>query len=333
MDPELAAALASAPPLPLPDGPPTLDYLKSIFKILFVEPFRAWQVARLPAESTYAVQDRLVPVEGGEITVRIVVPADEDPSATFPVLFNVHGGGLMFGDIDLDDGHLRRLCVDFRISVVNVGYRLLPGHSFSTPVNDSLAALKWTVENTPLLKADLSKGFILMGDSAGASISTVLAHEARDDPFFRGRQPTGQFLCETPVAYPSVYPEALKPEFRSLDENQAYAYHPFTASRAAFDQMIAMLNMVPSDPRCSPLLYPSHEGLPPTYIQAMGVDPLRDDAVVYEKVLREAGVKTKFDLYPGVGHGFHAQFPTIAIATKLWADSRTGLEWLLKGGA
>ncbi|KAH9855361.1 Alpha/Beta hydrolase protein [Lenzites betulinus] len=332
MDPELSAAVASLPPLPPPEGPPTLEYLRAISKTLFDVPFRAWQVSQLPPESTYVVQDRLIPVEGGEITIRTVVPADEDPNATFPILFKQHGGGFMFGDIDTWDYYLRRLCVDLRISVVNVGYRLCPEHSYDTPVNDCFAALKWTVENTAALKADLSKGLILMGDSAGANIAAVLAHEARDDPFFRGRQPTGQFLCEPFVAYPSVYPEALKSEFRSLEENKGYVYQPFTASYAGLEQTEAMLNASPTDPRCSPLLYASHAELPPAYIQAMGIDPLRDDAYVYEKVLREAGVKTKLDLYPGVGHGFHAQFPTITIATKLWADFRKGLEWLLQRG-
>ena len=49
----------------------------------------------------------------------------------------------------------------------------------------------------------------------------------------------------------------------------------------------------PADPRFAPLLYSSHEGLAPAYIHAMGLDSLRDDAIVYEKALRDAGVKTR----------------------------------------
>lgn len=45
------------------------------------------------AESQYTVKDHLVPVEGGEITVRSVIPTSSDENATYPVLVWYHGGG------------------------------------------------------------------------------------------------------------------------------------------------------------------------------------------------------------------------------------------------
>lgn len=49
----------------------------------------------------------------------------------------------------------------------------------------------------------------------------------------------------------------------------------------------------PADPEVSPLLYPSHRGLPPALIQICGLDPLRDEALLYDRILRDDGVKTK----------------------------------------
>lgn len=48
---------------------------------------------------------------------------------------------------------------------------------------------------------------------------------------------------------------------------------------------------------------PGHKHLPPAYLQVCGLDPLRDEALIYGRVLREeAGVKTKIDIYKGLGH-------------------------------
>lgn len=48
-----------------------------------------------------------------------------------------------------------------------------------------------------------------------------------------------------------------------------------------------------SNPEISPLLYPSFEGLPPAVVQVCGMDPLRDDGLLYAEKLTKAGVRTR----------------------------------------
>ena len=74
-------------------------------------------------EDTYTVNDYAVPVEGGEILVRCLVPVVQGKQERFPVLVYLHGGGMCVGDVELDDYPLRCWCVRNKISVVLVDYR------------------------------------------------------------------------------------------------------------------------------------------------------------------------------------------------------------------
>lgn len=57
------------------------------------------------------------------------------------------------------------------------------------------------------LSADLSKGFLVGGESAGGNLSAVVALKARDDPFFVGRQITGQVLLYPALSHPDSIPD------------------------------------------------------------------------------------------------------------------------------
>ncbi|KAI9067419.1 hypothetical protein FKP32DRAFT_1564064 [Trametes sanguinea] len=325
MDPELAAAIASSRVTGSGAQDPDIATSRALFDAAVTGAVKAFFQAELPPDTDYKVHEQTIPVDGGDIRVRCFIPAAGGESATYPVLVNIHGGGFCVGSIELDDYILRQLCVKLELTTVNVEYRLAPEHPFPTPLNDCLAALKWTAENPSLLQADLAKGFVVSGHSAGANISAVLAHIARDDPFFEGRRLTGQILRDPSVCHPDAYPEHLRSEFRSMEENKDVP--PVT--RSIMEKLRRWHNAPPQDPRYSPLLYPSHSGLPRTYIQAMELDPLRDDALVYAKVLREAGVNVKLDFYRGVSHGFHYNWPAIKASERVRADFVVGIRWLL----
>ncbi|KAH6632917.1 Alpha/Beta hydrolase protein [Boeremia exigua] len=73
-----------------------------------------------------------------------------------------------------------------------------------------------------------------------------------------------------------------------------------------------------------------HAGLPPAYFQICGLDPVRDEGLLYEKVLREDyGIKIRLDVYPGLPHAFWQVFPAFEKATKAHEDMLNGFAWLL----
>ncbi|GKT66778.1 lipase 2 [Colletotrichum tofieldiae] len=192
-------------------------------------------------------------------------------------------------------------------------------------------------ENASNLGADPSHGFIIGGGSAGGNIAAVLAHLARDNKL--SPPITGQYLC-VPAIMCLLPPEAIPEQYRS-----EYLNHPFvTPSKdpvvgpSGSDGGAGLQSIVKPDME-SPLFVPfhfggigqGHKGLPPAYFQVAGLDLLRDEALIYERILREeVGVKTKLDIYPGLPHYFWTNFPRLEKSKQFVEDTVKGVRWLLE---
>jgi acetyl esterase/lipase len=69
--------------------------------------------------------------------------------------------------------------------------------------------------------------------------------------------------------------------------------------------------------------------LPPTFVQVCGMDPLRDEALVYVQELKRNGVETDLKVYNGVSHGFWSVFPKWEKSKGFVRDTVNGMKWLL----
>lgn len=192
-------------------------------------------------------------------------------------------------------------------------------------------------QNATSLGAAPSRGFVIGGGSAGGNITAVLAHLARDENLSPSL--TGQYLC-VPAIMCFLPPEAIPEQYRA-----EYLSHPsVTPSKDPVlrvnpqDSSTMMRTILRAD-MTSPLMVPFHYGktpnghrnLPPAYFQVAGLDPLRDEALIYERVLREEyGIKTRLDLYPGLGHYFWTNFPGMESSRQFVRDTVGGVRWLLE---
>jgi acetyl esterase/lipase len=85
----------------------------------------------------------------------------------------------------------------------------------------------------------------------------------------------------------------------------------------------------PSDPRVSPG-YADLTGLPPLYLNAAGLDPLRDDSVLLSRRLAEAGARFEFKMYEGVNHGFMQMSSELPEALTAFKDAATFIHQFLR---
>src|SRR5215468_8382845 len=124
-----------------------------------------------------AVEDRTIPGPAGELAARVYRPSDAD-SGSRPLVVYFHGGGFVLGDLRLGDWLCSQVAVGVGAVVLSVAYRLAPTHPFPAAVDDCYAAAVWAEQNAAELGAGGPIG--VMGESAGANLSTVVCLLARD---------------------------------------------------------------------------------------------------------------------------------------------------------
>ncbi|WAO90760.1 Abhydrolase-3 domain-containing protein [Fusarium falciforme] len=209
------------------------------------------------------------------------------------------------------------MCKSSGVVVVSLDYRKAPENPFPVGLEDVWAGVLWVFENIESLGGDPAK-IILGGLSAGGNITAVLAQRARHT---KQVSFCGQILRIPLVVHPKAQPAEL--DFSSYEEN---ADAPILPS-ASVTQFLGYYNAPPEDTRVSPLLETDLSGLPRTYIQIAGADPLRDDGFAYAEKLQQAGVPVKVNVYPGLPHGF--MMLPLATSHRSDEDLMKAIEWMV----
>lgn len=229
----------------------------------------------------------------GRIGIRVYRPMHVvEP---LPLVFNIHGGGFIGGNLDMGDWSCGRIAKEVGAVVVSVDYRLAPTHRFPAAVEDCYAALVDVAARAADLGADPQR-IAVMGDSAGGNLAAVMCLLARDR--------SGPEISFQGLIYPATDLTLGSP---SLQEN---AEAPVITTAEATKMKDTYLGgQDPANPLASPLKG-THEGLPPALIQVAEHDPIRDDGLRYGEALRAAGVPVRTTTYVGMPHGFLA-FPNL----------------------
>lgn len=275
--------------------------------------------------------------DGYEVRVRVYTPVqDRQVDGGGPLVLMFHEGGFMNGDLTDEEMNCRLFSREFGAICGNVEYRLAPEYLFPYWIHDCIDVAKWLARNAALLGSDPSKGFIVGGSSAGGNISAVLAQLSRLGEF---EAPiTGQYLSVPLIAPLELFPTKYKEELLSPYENLNDPVLRYVGAQR-LKETLGILKADPNSHLYSPLAPPSYPPdaapsvfpLAPAYMQVSGLDPLRDHALIYDRILREEyGVESQVDLYAGFGHMFWTNWPELKESHDFVSDTVKGIRRLLQ---
>ncbi|EFQ90070.1 hypothetical protein CFE70_001522 [Pyrenophora teres f. teres 0-1] len=295
---------------------------------------RASEAMKLLAPQVH-VKDYTIPTRDGlVIEARTYRSVKKDATEKLPVYMYLHGGGFIFGTLNTEDPLCAQTAINTGAVVLNVNYRHTPEHAFPTAWHDSQDALAWLHSNINAIGGDPSK-VVVGGVSAGGQLAASLAleqHLGKSDITKHLPRLAGQILIIPPLAALSTYDQGPGKKLKSSSriENE----HAPILPKKTMDFFTSLLKAGDPDLKDTKLNIVNAteeevKGLLPTVFGIAGLDPLRDEGLLYAKLLSEANVPTDITLFKGVPHG-HRRFGKALKASEHWDKCvEEGILWVL----
>lgn len=283
-----------------PDFLPALGQIPTVGDYSTAEKIQAMRATRLetqqlpPHRSDVLRQDRTVPASGSQpaVPLRIYTPAAAARGAR-PCVYEIHGGGFMFGTLDMMDPWCESIAAALDAVVVSVDYRLAPEHPFPAGIDDCHAGLRWTADHVAELGIDPAR-IAIAGQSAGGGLAAGLALKARDEG--------GPAICFQLLEIPELDDRLDTPSMLAFQDtpfwNRPNAVWSWKHYLGPGHHGTPSIYAAPARATVDQL-----KGLPPAYVSTMEFDPLRDEGIRHAAAMLAAGVSVELHNYAGTFHG------------------------------
>ncbi|KAK9465238.1 putative alpha beta hydrolase fold protein [Lipomyces arxii] len=232
-----------------------------------------------------------------------------------------HCGGYCIGSIEAEDVLVRNLCLRSQTVIISIEYRLAPEHTAPTALQDCCDATLWAIQNADKFGADCSQVYTI-GPSAGAALAVSVFLKLYDGGF---KNSIKGIVSMSPCW---IHPDNLG-EYK--DQHKSFINSvgnlpviDANSMRNFYDTYKSPLD----DKYTFALGYPDLSVLPRLYLVGAELDPLRDDAVIFDKKLSDAGVDHKLKMYLGLPHVFWL-FPLKA-SLEFFDDTAKGISYVLE---
>ena len=250
--------------------------------------------------------------DGNDVGILLLRPRHAD--AAMPVLYHVHGGGLVVGTPYDDLPALAALAHETGLALASVDYRLAPGHRYPAAVEDVYAGVVWLVANAARLGLDRNR-IIITGVSAGGGLAAAAALLARDR------------------RAPELYAQMLlcpmlddRNDSDSAVQMAGVGAWDRTANRTAWAAYLG--DPHPDVPiYAAPARATDLSGLPPTFIDVGSAETFRSENIAYAQRLWADGGEADLHVWAGGPHGFDALAPSSHLAREA---RTTRAQWLLR---
>ena len=226
--------------------------------------------------------------------IRIFLPNKN----TNNLIIYFHGGGFVCGSVENYTKICAILAKNTNAMVVSVDYRLAPEYPFPNGLNDCYEVTKYFFSKDSFLG---DKEIILMGDSAGGNLASVVSIIASESKEFKVKK---QILL-----YPLTYHlHNDNSRFKSIKENGTNWILTNKRINNYLDLYVKDKTKLDSK-YVAPLNADNLYNQPKTLIITAEFDPLRDEGEAYGKKLKEFKNEVKIYRIKDVIHGFFTYFP------------------------
>jgi acetyl esterase/lipase len=271
---------------------------------------------QLSRDGFFEVVDKLAPGHEGTPDVSLLVcrPSKSDTMPPGPVLYYIHGGGMIGGNNRTGIEEILDWAVELNAVVVSAEYRLAPEHRYPAQIEDAYSGLQWTASHAGMIGADPSR-IVLAGKSAGGGLAAALALLARDR---KGPLPIGQILICPMLDDRNDTPSAFQMAGLGVWDR--------TSNQTGWSAMLGEHRAVADVPAyAAPARAQDLSGLPPAFLDVGSAETFRDEVVAYAARIWQAGGAAELHVWPGGFHGFTTFAPRAALSQ---AARAARLDWI-----
>lgn len=237
--------------------------------------------------------------EGDPLTIVLLRPRSQ--SGAVPVIYHVHGGGMVVGTAYDVLPSMAALAQRVGAAVASVEYRLAPEHRYPAAVDDVYAGLTWLAGAGAGLGLDTGR-ILIEGVSAGGGLAAAAALLARDSG---GPALLGQMLICPMLDH--------RNDSDSGWQMLGAGAWDRTANATGWAAYLGDLPRDEVPAYASPAVAADLSGLPPTFLEVGSAETFRDEDIDYARRIWAAGGDAELHVWPGGAHGFEALVPEASL--------------------